>query len=1706
MQPKVCENPCSEFFYTQLPEDENLKLFQTHHLLDSEAIVMPLRSEFNPKEFVLDELSFKKAQAVFVASVSVNGRKSELLPGISTSMEDIGSEAENYIQKTLTKRCKLLLKGGGVLYVIQSMAQKIFEAWCSAFAGKHELLTPSFQAFLKLFPNDFDWEVSVEGGMDEKIQEQLIEKTLLDPLVAKFKMLKCSSFDLVLKLLNEKRHNKSRYFTGILDKYDKISPEMLNLERICIEAFAFATAANVSTPRSHFSLRRIKDTQYTHDCVYSCRSSILSTLKESLVIDMRPLLNKNITGDPLILQSMMGDSIENVLQALSNYNLLVITFNPDKPADVTDFARTVSHFTAGGRGYQKGWMAKSLEALIEGCADQKLHLSELLGKQLIGRVINHHKNEPVILVALTFNASALLYWMNPSHEAEIQKLWQIIFSYIDKIEDKPNEVLKSPVIEMIQITMRDPNFKFTDLYYIYLQIGSQVDQQSKLNPSCFSTQTEGHLFTQWRIVFEQARKSDAVKPPTCVLFFPYELSCSLKYIETLTEIPCPLSTFFHNMASNSALYFGFGQSKLFKYSQDPRRELKTCLDRGLQLMRRKQETFRLIGFLTVLPLLALKQDSNVLKAFTEDFIGMLKSPGVSYAIKQSCMALFCKTLKESNLAIPLRVFEALIKKRNRSKLLTCMELTSALVKTGEKAFLEYAYEQLELIDVSRYDYPELKALYADLLNQIIEINVNPALTSSVKNGDDAPGPASQARVQWLEKFIGKIIRHPVFLPDIKLDWLIDCYQKLSPGFLAERSNIEEELFEGILLILEQIKKHAFSIETSTWKLLLNSPNRIGSPFKAMRLIKVLTRLRLWDLTQREQINFISRIDTTKKLNLSFYFKIPEQTQANSNENSFDREIAELDTLPVHPEEIDKLLYLMGERINNKKYFERHIHLFYQIKDQIFKHLSPEQKSEVCRHLTYFHSKFLKNQPDILYSCVQSYLTLFSGIEPSELYLKSQLFELTYKVLKHPSKRQIFADEAYRKFLSGAGLLPQQERTFLRDDSEIFLQELARRQMDREIFDFFELIGYPFVTSNLNNFFVYLEALQRQKLVITVDNNPLIVYPVSPENLELFLLNAPVLPKSTDDTLRAQLTEIYQFLVLSHQKSNSMIEAYEWFRKEIKMQRKINNTKNKEEFYLRAFSFINELILSKYYLEAYQASLQLDFLPEHKVRWMKICLSFLLRNQTLYCTLLFDKKISIKSLLNEVKEIDDADWQQLFNLLISNSFEIASGESDTSKRLLASMHAIVYEIFKKTQVPSKETLKLYFHALTDNGPLNIVEEVFKEFVCSKTLPLEQSEIKECFGRFIERFHKDKSAFLLTNDSCWPCVESDFTGNSLEILVKGALKATKRHKINPPVMDRQFGKIKEITERHYNKLDDKYNNSSLYESIFNGVEFCNKPLYQVAKLFSCSTNEECLTKGAQAIVLILTDNFSDALIVRKSIELTAIYSDRMRGLNKIESLHAIKTAIFASISSPYCMNADYIKFLSLMDSLFNSALNVKRKNKNLRIGNLVFKTGSEYYEMKCKIVEKIIENPRIDYLNYSRQDKVLIGASLREIITSENCRILTGLRKNFENVKKVVDLGTLNILTKLVNKPWIQPSLIDTLLCKMHENQAQIINYMQRESVFKRYNRTMHHKMMDSEQKALKSSCIICITVCLMPLLMITGIFLGIMSSVNRSNLS
>lgn len=1673
MQPSPSKSR-DPFFYDLLENDKAFVLLESRDRLDPEGVVIPLSSPIDPKVFDLDEESYVKIRSLLEKSMHLPGRKNELSPGIDHSIGKICRQASDSALKT-GKKIEILIRGIGILYVVASMIPKILDTWCPELIGNEVVLTSSFRKLSTTSSHTFKWEFRTRNETNEESGYKLFQESILEPLVDKFKKLQCNPSDLAILLAEEKKSNRSPYFLGLTRKYGPITREMSFLSDFCIEAFLFTVAADAES----FKLRRFTDREVSHDCIFPNNTGILATAKESLFIDITPCIDKKFTGNLSSIRSMQGDPSEKVLQALSDNFLLLITFDPNLPVEVSDFTRTISHFTTGGRCYQKGWLTAIVNALKEHCIDRDMSLSKVLEQQLITRSANHHRNEPSDLIALTFNASALLYKLDHETEGEIQKLWQLIFAYLDKLEDKPKSYLRFPVIEKITIVMRNPDSKFKDLYHTYIQIASQIDQNRTRNMISYPTQTDGLLFSQWEMVPEENASGRAHRNPI-VLFFPFELSSALGHIATLRELPSPIPLYLDAVASDKTLNFRFGQSKLSRFTEDPRRTYSTSLASALLLSEKKQEAFWQIGFLSTLSLLALRHDSYVLKTVLEKFIAMLKSNWASCAIKQTSINLFCRTLKENNITIPPAIFQSIVNKNERRDLGTYIRLIVALLKTEEPSFLDYAYEQFKLIEVGKYDYRTLKDAYTNLLDHSV---------TCIKNASDSSG-ITGGRRRWLNELLRRIIRD--LLPEHTLRLLCKSYVELQ-GMLSEQDpQLEEKLFESILNALEQMKKVSdpSPIDSDVWIFLTTSQNRSVSLLKTIRLLKALDRLRLWNLTEEMQSEKIALIDRAKTLDLSLYFRIAPTSDEIVEKH---RQIDLSEMLSENPVDVEKLFYFMHLSIAKKRNFEELHRLFDEIRDRIFHDLSFARRSELCDLLVNFHNKFFKKYGHLLYKCLLSFLP-----GETDSFLKSRLLERIYISLKHSEYSRPVSDSDYRDFIRQTDALSSQERSFLRYESEKFLRELAARKMDHEIFAFCESAGSPPITTHPENFSIYIAAIQNKKVSTG--------YPVSIETLEDLLLHAPFQAAPSAD-LYSHLTDIYRFLTLSRRKPDSMIEAYQWFLKESKIRNKVpSKDLFDRDYYLRTLDFANELIKSKYYSQAYHVTSKISFLPAYRVRWLEICLLFLKNNQIRYCNLLLNNKIFLNN-------FEDAElWQQLFNHLILNSMTLTKADD---KELLSSVYTNMQTLFKNTPTSSKTLLMNYFHASAFNGPLNTVEEAFTTLF---KLPFTEEERNKCKSQFLQRFRTEGSKLLLTDERCWPEIETIPDEMSLQILLTGALKACQVNGLDPKFYPKQIEKMILYVRTWHEALNKKFNANPIYNLYSGTFRFTNLPFYYLAALLSYSTHEEDLIVGADCITGILTTLGPKPLFIKKVIHLTTVFTDKISKVKKIspDAVDAISEVILGTINNAYCKGPDYIKFIQFLntigpptvgkfqDRLINALIQKEPlKEKNGTSFPFCIRHSNQYQKINFYIQDilarRILENPWIKNCRLGSKDQETIGFLFRETLRQGNVCSLEAIYQNLDNIS-YIDSRSFDVIQKYFknSKSW-PPTTRERLIAKMTNNYLQTQTFLNRGRHSIANKCLLHLKPAESESKAVKLYCSMLACLCVVPFLMMTAMVLNILST-------
>lgn len=513
------------------------------------------------------------------------------------------------------------------------------------------LLSPRMHNLFQADPNDYDFKFTSESGFGS---EQIVNEGLVKYLADKYKDKKENPRLLALELAKYQQkiapQPSNSYIHKVFANHPVIHSTQPDLYVLFIKAFAFAKAADVSQRKSqvYFSERKISDGKIAYDCLFPEKTPSTTTAINSLFIDITALTRPEASSS-IYLQSTLGDSQR--LQAISDQNLGLFTFDPRQPAAKGDFARTISFFTLGGRCYQKGWLQKILEALKEECRTKsgQIPLSQVIAQQLIRRLVDHHHNEPALLVALAFNASALLLWMNSQNHNEIQKLWCLIFGHLDKLEDQFPHQMSQPLIEHIQMTMRDPQFSFKDLY-AQLQVSAAVDQNSMHDNRAYPdhpTQTNGEIFQQ--ITLSIPNRKGSHKTTSFALFFPYDLPYAIEHLSSIAHLPPQVESSLvrlHNvLISPVHLEFSFGKSRLKGYEGDLRRQHNKCIAQTRELLRTKHSYTWFMGYQLCLSLLAQHYDDGLSNHMFKSLLIMLQEKWASPQIKQSAIDILHKTMK-----------------------------------------------------------------------------------------------------------------------------------------------------------------------------------------------------------------------------------------------------------------------------------------------------------------------------------------------------------------------------------------------------------------------------------------------------------------------------------------------------------------------------------------------------------------------------------------------------------------------------------------------------------------------------------------------------------------------------------------------------------------------------------------------------------------------------------------------------------------------------------------------------------------------------------------------------------------------------------------------------------------------------------------------------------------------------------------------------
>ena len=395
------------FFYTFTREDQQARLLFEGGKIDPVGhVIDPVIDE---NLFNLNEAEEAILLATLQAQENVRSRKAEYIGKLS--LEEIAQATQEAALSLHVAEPKLMIKGSALIKLLERRIIQIYETWSKS------QITPLFKSRLAAKLNDVDSVFCIEGADRPSLIRRVIKEGLVKKLTINFQNQKINPVFIALKLAHAHQqaaksfplsypHETARCQGKLISTKD---PE-LSEKYIELCAFFRAWDGSIIKDREISSERVLKRGEFPlDDLTFTNKIGNTTTPIHALFIDITSLVTKK-HALKIAIQSVLGPAKR--LQSVCDQVLGNLTFDPSQEASPTDFARAVSHFTMGGRSYESGGLDKSMKAMKQEAERKKIPLPEMLASQLISRTKYHHGDHAATLIALTFNASALLFWKN----------------------------------------------------------------------------------------------------------------------------------------------------------------------------------------------------------------------------------------------------------------------------------------------------------------------------------------------------------------------------------------------------------------------------------------------------------------------------------------------------------------------------------------------------------------------------------------------------------------------------------------------------------------------------------------------------------------------------------------------------------------------------------------------------------------------------------------------------------------------------------------------------------------------------------------------------------------------------------------------------------------------------------------------------------------------------------------------------------------------------------------------------------------------------------------------------------------------------------------------------------------------------------------------------------------------------------------------
>jgi hypothetical protein len=1669
-------------FYTLSQEDHLAFSLQEKGKIDKNGRVINQGSLKESDYEISLDIRLKLTQ-LFKKTIPIEGRCYNVPLGIISSLEEV----KNSTFSVSDKKIKVIFQGSGMLSFLTPLMERIFTKWCADSCSEelNVFITPLFKS---ITPNDYDFKFELdEAGDSETIVNQGLVELLAEKL--KKKVFRPDLLALELDKYKNKIINKSvqSYVKKIFAGYPRIRSSLPDLHVLFVKAFAFQKAADVSTVDTRFSERKMGGSQsLSYDCFFSKRTLQTTTPLNSLYIDVTDLLEGK--DGSFYLESTLGP--KKKLQALSDANLRIMTFDAKKPAERGDFARTISFFTLGGRCYQEGWLQKSITAFEAEVKAEKIDFPELLAAQLIGRLIDHHQNQPAVLVALAFNASALLLTLRPSYKDEIQKFWRLIFSHLDKIEETFHHVMSQPFVEHIQMIMRDPSFNFEDLYY-QIQVTTALKQNCSAIPydkyPCKSTQTDGRIFNQIQVTIPRSENDKAY---SMIFFSPYHLLGAIQYLNRFIHLPPTITTClsrFHDIfIEGRSLVFNFGNSPLKEYIKDPRRTYLECLTHAKQLLTIKHEHSWLMGYLLTLSSLAQKNDIKESQELLISFSKMLQEKWASENFKKKVIEILHQTLSNSGITNEL-IFNGLEKKKTLTHILNWIQTS---IKSHWTPLSHLAFEYMDNIEKEKSE-EECIAFY----NEIIK-----------RYRDSKIGQVEEATLKVL---VPRIAFHAKLPLNSKLEWI---FRLCSNQSLISGLELHQILFNNLIEVFKKVNE--FQEEQKSTVLtellcLLQTKNLVIDPSSILSLAQEIFRLRFldhpkslylfWDqlisyipqstemaiLYQEKCLDLARGFNLWDKLNDQckqtftqlFVENIKKQPKQNRDRSSALAKIDPkvLDT-KTNQQEINlifkevlieklqdelqsetevQIVFALLERINWA--LEKEIFLFSMALEKLsniaLQHSSLYQIRKIIKE---FCEKYFKNQNKE--HVVNFYFDLLNLISPLEISstlapLFSQVFlESIFDLLILTKGQKGFLNKHYTTYVSHiarilkiskpADILSQ----LFREKAKEFFENLNRRELWEEIVDLYLSI-HSYLEDSLEVNTIILKACNRcaytslgKKFTLREFNQ--ILDKIALEN---------------ENDLNQQMGILCGVLFDAAEDLKDFLGALQCLERQ-----KIYFLEQDDFYHERLLRIASELIPTENYRVVYDPLIQLKTPLNSESQWLKLIKLLLEQKQINFCLKLIESKIN---LLGMQDKNFYHEWINLLDGMLNEGEKLFDAEDKLSLEQKKSLYTIIHQVMWQCMPKNEELWEKYRHLVSQKGPINLVEKIFEKMLEPdfEEFPILGKNLRINFWRSVlYRFSKEPGMAILNIERCWPpfCRVTELAdeidrikmGKEFLYAVYGALetaKPNKRDKVAKVVADLFMisdNNIRLLVCAADTEADPKLLLLLAKINLFvSGGEYLIVAIYSLITIFDqVRTDIEPILKEE---CLLLMKDFME--ISRKFYQNNPTITTGMLGLINIFLLNNYSSA-----------DTDYFPALNYLHQIEEKGIEQDKAVK-------------QHLEKKTKLLKLIVENPWKNR-HPTQEQKDLVRKTLRQICTCQLVHIIKLTQQFIEHPDLNIYISENKSIQKKVNIiKKVTLTSYEIFRTNMAENDRTMKILEGRFKLTQEYKYPL--KLMPHEKEAMISQC-------------------------------